>query len=197
MDVGPEGLFSFGLCVRDCLCCLFRRDVLFFFVESPAGTTAAEKKKNLVLSEEQVKKVLVFLFCFAGSLILSGESHWLAFAAVGADEPLLMQRRFISLQRLHKGLTRAEAEALLGDKVVIGYELTDEKTGQYAPLTIVNPYRTQSLTKLWRQYTVVYYLVGIMNPDGQVTEDELFPLVFQSDRLVGMGWEFLRQKIVK
>jgi len=99
--------------------------------------------------------------------------------------------RFISTQQIRPGLSTKEVESLLGTQVVVGYELTDEKAGQFKPLVVTNPYRKETVGK----YEIVYYLAGIKQADDKITDDELLPLVFQNDRLVGGGWSFVEQKI--
>ena len=106
-----------------------------------------------------------------------------------------MQRRFISLRQVYKGMTRQEVKGVLLPKVIVGYELKDEESKQYKPITISNPYRSKSIQKGSKHYDVDYYLFGIMKSDGQVSDEELVPLVFHGDRLIGYGWAFFNQKI--
>jgi len=43
------------------------------------------------------------------------------------QDPDPVLRRFISTSQLHEGLLPSEVKALLGDQVVIGYELSDRR----------------------------------------------------------------------
>ena len=106
-------------------------------------------------------------------------------------------RRFISLQPIDVGMTKKEVEAALTSKVIVGYELIDEKTGQYRPIIVTNPYRSETLTKGSEAFIVDYYLAGINQQDDKVTDDELVPLVFRKEKLIGFGWPFLEEKIKK
>jgi hypothetical protein len=106
-----------------------------------------------------------------------------------------ISRRFISLRQVHKGLTRKEVASILGNKVLIGYELADHQGGQYKPVTTNNPYRVENVQKGSVNYHIDYYLKKIKVQDDIVSDDELVPLVFRDDRLVGKGWDFLKKKI--
>ena len=104
-------------------------------------------------------------------------------------------RRFISLRQVHKGMTRKEVASILGNKIVTGYELVDPAVGQYKPITTKNPYRTEKVNKGAFSYNIDYYIEKINVQDGIVSDDELVPLVFRDDKLVGKGWDFLKKRI--
>ena len=107
-----------------------------------------------------------------------------------------MSRRFLSLRLIHEGMTKKEVQAALGTEIVVGYELAEPETGQYRPITLQNPYRAESLQKGTQRFDIDYYIVGINQADDQVTDDELVPLVFQKEKLVGMGWIFLKKEVL-
>lgn len=132
-------------------------------------------------------KVLSLLIC----LIFVG------FAAAGEDGPLHLSRRFISLRQVRRGMTQKEVAAVLHDKVITGYEMSQMKTGQYKPITVDNPHRVEVFKKGSKEFQIYYYLVGITKADGQVTDDELVPIVFKKNKVIGKGWKFLNQKIKK
>ena len=102
----------------------------------------------------------------------------------------IMQHRFISVSQLHTGLTRVEVATLLGKEIVTGYALVDEAGDQYKPITVGNPYRAEVIEKNKKTYAVDYYLIGIRTADDKVSDDELIPVIFNNDRLVGIGWDF-------
>lgn len=106
-----------------------------------------------------------------------------------------MQRRFISMSQIRAGLTRQEVASLLGKEVVTGYSLTDEASGEYSPITVPNPQRTETIQKGKKSYSVDYYLVGIKNADDKVSDDELVPVVYFNDHVAGIGWDFLNQRV--
>ena len=104
-----------------------------------------------------------------------------------------MTHQFISLELVHPGMTPSEVAAVLGQQVIVGYELVDAKVGQFKPIVINNPYRRETIGK----YDVAYYFVGIKKADDQITDDELVPLIFQNGRLTAYGWPFLETKVKK
>ncbi len=153
-------------------------------------------------------KVLSLLMCLAFIVLETGSfqyghkidarsAYFVSVAeAQEAGYPEL-SRRFISLRQIHKGMTQKEVEAILYNKVITGYEMSWMREGQYKPIVIKNPYRQENFQKGAKKFKIYYYLVGIKKADGQVTNDELVPLVFRDKKLVGKGWRFLRQKIKK
>lgn len=116
-------------------------------------------------------------------------------AVLPSVDPQVMQRRFISFSQLRVGLTRAETAGLLGKEVVTGYSLTDEATGVYSPSVIANPQRTQTIQNGKKTYLVDYYLAGIKTADDKISDDELVPVIFQDEKIVGIGWDFLNQRV--
>lgn len=106
-----------------------------------------------------------------------------------------MTRRFISLRQVHDGMTREEVKSVLGAQVITGYELADVHSDQYKPVTTPNPFRSEQLRKGLKVYDVDYYILGINETDGQVADDELVPLVFVNDQLVGTGWMYLNRQV--
>lgn len=107
----------------------------------------------------------------------------------------IIPRRFISLRQIHNGMTKREVASVLNKMIIVGYEMSETDSQQYKPITITNPYRLENVRKGAQTYEVVYYIQGVVHADGQTTEDELVPLVFEQDRLIGMGWDFLRKNI--
>ncbi len=105
----------------------------------------------------------------------------------------VMQRRFISLSQLHPGLSRSEVDSLLGQEVVSGYSLADDSSGRYKPITLPNPQRSETVKKGKKDYLVDYYVVGIKIADDKISDDELAPLVYYNDRLVGIGWDYVNK----
>ncbi len=97
------------------------------------------------------------------------------------------------VRQIPLGISSAEVKKALGQSVVIGYQRSPENTKEFLPITLKNPYRIDILkTADHRQYEVVFYLTHLKHADGLITDDELTPFVFEKDRLVGKGWNFLR-----
>jgi hypothetical protein len=99
-----------------------------------------------------------------------------------------------AIGKLLLGVSREEALALIGRTVTVGYELREGANDEYQPTTSPNPYRSQQITKSQNVYQVDYYLTRITKADGVISDDELTPLVFQDNKLIGKGWEFFKEK---
>lgn len=143
------------------------------------------------IKERAVKKILTIAVCVLLAGCAAIEVQEQAPAAVETS----LSRRFVTLRQIAPGMTRPEINSLLGSEIVIGYELVNPANGQYKPITVKNPYRSETVKKGPKEFVVDYYLVGIKEPDDQVTDDELVPLVFQRDKFMGSGWDYLNQKI--
>ncbi len=135
-----------------------------------------------------------YIFLFCSCLVLAGCESVPVQSSLPADQGV-MARRFVTLSQLRTGLTRAECATILGKEIITGYELVDAGAKQYNPITTTNPYRTELISKNSKNYNVDYYLVGIKVADDKVSDDELVPLVFYNDHLIGSGWDFLNQRI--
>ncbi|NQT23352.1 MAG: hypothetical protein HQ579_07970 [Candidatus Omnitrophica bacterium] len=57
-----------------------------------------------------------------------------------------------------------------------------------------DPYRTEIMHKLTSILVVDYYYTGDKKPDKDAEDSELTPLVFQDEKLIGVGWAFLKEK---
>ena len=135
-----------------------------------------------------MKKILFVFVCsmMLGCAMTSEE------VTEGSDLPQ-MTRRFISLRQVRMGMTRQEVASVLAFPIITGYELRDSNAEQYQPLTSQNPHRTETFDKAGHSYNIEYYLAGIEHQDDQIEDDELVPLVFKDDTLVGMGWDFVKK----
>ena len=136
---------------------------------------------------------VVFLFMVCGCSVVTVNQR----AITNAPAPASGERHaFASAETIKKlmlGISREEALALIGRTVTTGFEL--KGANEYKPVTVANPYRSQKITKGSDVFAVDYYLTEVRKADGVVTDDELTPLVFQADKLIGKGWEFFNAKI--
>ena len=139
------------------------------------------KKKNVFY----LLFVMVVLFFYGCSMTYE------EYKIISDPDPVV--RRFVSLSQIQDGLTSSEVKALLGDQVIIGYELPDSREQRYAPIAMKNPYRVENLTSGGKGYVVEYYFVGINTSDEKISDDELTPMVFKDDKLIGWGWDFLKK----
>jgi len=134
-----------------------------------------------------LKKLIILLLCssFFGCVTSSQQKMDVSLPK--------MERRFISLRQVRMGMSRQEVKSVLALPIITGYELKDPQGKHYQPLTSSNPQRSKDFTSEGKAYSVDYYLAGIKKPDGKVSDDELIPLVFLNDKLVGQGWDYLRK----
>lgn len=138
-----------------------------------------------------MRKILIWLFLLGAVCGCAGTAEqWQA-----TDEPVLT-RRFLTLRQIYPGMTRSEVQGVLGQEVIIGYEILDPQAGQYRPITQKNPFRSEQVQSSGKTYDVDYYFVGIKNADGKISDDELVPLVFAKDKLLGQGWDYLKTKVL-
>jgi hypothetical protein len=135
--------------------------------------------------------VLILMFALSGCAVSTVSKEQTLGPAPQAAEG----HTFASAETIRKlmlGISREEALALIGRTAATGYEL---KGSEYKPVTVANPYRSQKITKGSDVFVVDYYMTDIRKSDGVVANDELTPLIFQADKLIGKGWEFFNQKI--
>ena len=115
---------------------------------------------------------------------------FLAAGCVTISGPL---RNLTRIEQVRPGMSREEIDGILGDQVVIGYEITDPKQGTTKPIVITNPQKVETIAQGTKAYEVVYYFTHIVKADGRITDDELTPLIFEGGRLAGKGWYFLNK----
>jgi hypothetical protein len=87
-------------------------------------------------------------------------------------------------------LPRSNALAIMGSSPVT-LDYTDITGKLKKQITIANPYRTEILQISDRKLEVAYYVIDIKE-DGTVNEDDLMPIVFENDKIIGWGKEFLQ-----
>lgn len=107
------------------------------------------------------------------------------------DNGVAQESSLMELNGLIVGITHDEARAVMDQPITIGYESPETDTSQSKPFTLSNPYRVETLTIDAHEYVVEYYFYRIVKADDIVSEDELLPLVFSNDILVGKGHDYL------
>lgn len=103
-----------------------------------------------------------------------------------------------NIRHVYLGMNYKEVVRIMGDEVIIGYEVDKQIEGVYNPITISNPHKLEVLRDDQKTYEIVYYFSKIVKADGIISDDELTPLVFFEENLVGKGWDYLfrlREKI--
>jgi len=102
-----------------------------------------------------------------------------------------------NLSQISVGMSQEEVSRIMGDSVIVGYEITSEKSGAFKPITVRNPQRSETIQRGGKVYQAVFYFTSIRQEDGSITDDELTPLIFRDGRLVGQGWPFLNKILRK
>ena len=137
--------------------------------------------------------IIVLVFLISGCAVVAVNPSQTSAGSSNAIEHTFSSAE--AIRKLMPGISREEAIALIGRTVTTGYELKEGSTSEYQPVTMNNPSRSQKITKGNNAYEVDYYLIYIRRADGVVSDDELTPLVFQDNKLIGKGWDFLNEKI--
>jgi len=84
-----------------------------------------------------------------------------------------------NLLRLSVGMNKFDVLQIMGTQTV---------------KSINNPYKVEtSQGKDGSLYEVLFYHTDLKARDGIITDDELTPLVFKDNKLIGWGWAFLRE----
>lgn len=105
----------------------------------------------------------------------------------------LRARNRENLTRLSVGMTKDEVLKIMGTKTTKAYQGWD---GGFVDV-INNPYRSEILQGENKTLEVLYYYTDKKKADGAITDDELTPLVFEDNKLIGWGWGFLEKNIQK
>jgi hypothetical protein len=101
-------------------------------------------------------------------------------------------KEMVNIKRVSIGMSMQEVKHALGESVLVGYDYK-EANGQYQAITVANPVRKETIAIKNLRYEVYYYFTHIVEFDDIITDDELTPLVFSGNNLVGKGWRYLQQ----
>ena len=108
------------------------------------------------------------------------------------DGPISKAKKPLTqLYRIKAGMTSHEVNALLGSELLVGFRSDGPDPDKLEPMTIPQPYRQEDVLKNGKKYTVLYYISNVEKSDGLVSEDELTPMVFDGEILVGKGLDEL------
>lgn len=92
------------------------------------------------------------------------------------------------LSQIREGMTLSEVAALVKKEIVVGYS-SDDPSQPLAPVVVKNPYKVELVNAGGHQYSIFYYVSSIKKSDGMISDDELLPVVFENDVVVGQGWK--------
>ncbi|PIQ85046.1 MAG: hypothetical protein COV74_10640 [Candidatus Omnitrophica bacterium CG11_big_fil_rev_8_21_14_0_20_45_26] len=98
-----------------------------------------------------------------------------------------------SLENLNLGMTKDQAQQVMGTKTIRTYD-----AGYATPRSIINqPFRSEGFDIDDHFCEVLYYYTDLKAKDGAITDDELTPLVFVDNELIGWGRTFLDEAVAK
>lgn len=96
-----------------------------------------------------------------------------------------------NIRNVYNGMTVQEVESIMGNQVTVGYQQGSSLEGSFDPIRIDNPVRSETFKIREKIYTVKYYFTHIAIADGQVSNDELTPVVFEKDIVIGKGYDLV------
>ncbi len=111
-----------------------------------------------------------------------------------------------NLDRLRTGMTRDQVFDVMGTASVsaagtesagpvgiaedtLGVNSLQVPIGGPRPV-LQNPHRNELYEAAGSDWEVLFYYTRVVDDDGQVTDDELTPVVLRDGTLVGIGWEY-------
>lgn len=156
-------------------------------------------------------KLLLIIFCL---FLLSGSAF--PSAGTATEKPVLLALRLSisrvtdfnkrNLANISTGMAKAEVLKLMGNRSVIAYQLGER-------IEVNSPYRTENLAgkekikeiidgkeaekDLERKFEVLFYVTEMDSKDYRISDSKLTPLVFENNKLIGIGWEFYKDIIHK
>jgi hypothetical protein len=98
----------------------------------------------------------------------------------------------MNLAYLSRGISRTKALAIMKSGIGI-YDCDLMKSKISSKVTMNNPYRTETLEASGKTLEVIYYITSLKDNDCTIGEDGLTPLVFEDNKLIGWGKDFLSE----
>ena len=117
------------------------------------------------------------------SLILTGCATSPVYNPMQTASPQEIALNESGFKAIQDGMTMDQVHKIMGQELVIGYAFQEPG---YKPLTIPNPYKSEAIKGTG--FFLEYYIEAIRQPNGIVSDNELMPLIFKNDKLIGRGW---------
>ncbi len=119
-----------------------------------------------------------------------------------------------NLASISLGMTKEDVQSVMGTSSVVARQLGER-------IEINNPYRTETLKGKERvkeiikeevnakeekkevekvkerKFEVWYYVTEMYGQDYRITDSKLTPFTFEENKLIGLGWNFLKDAIQK
>jgi hypothetical protein len=124
--------------------------------------------------------LIIFCLFLGGCVSLQDEGAYVS--APGAPAGKV----FNPMANIKTGMSRQEVAALTKNELMIGYNF-ESGPHKSEPILLAQPYRAEMLTRGGKTYHILYYFTSVNRPDDLVADDELTPLIFENDALVGKG----------
>jgi hypothetical protein len=105
--------------------------------------------------------------------------------AVVGKEPLT------NIEHVYVGMSIQDVNSIMGNSLDVGYQLNEKDKNVFDPIKIASPYKKETLKVKNHKYEVMYYYIQTKDADSKVSDDELMPLIFEGDKLIGKDQEFL------
>jgi hypothetical protein len=103
-----------------------------------------------------------------------------------------------NLVQLWPGMTRGEVMELMGTDLMREYILRHRgfDISWHPDAQIPNPYRSARIRRDYGpEVELLFYYTAAHHSGDVITDDQLTPLVFEEDTLVGWGWSYLNENV--
>ena len=102
-----------------------------------------------------------------------------------------------NIAQLSVGMTRVELEKVMGNGVA-GGTLGDIVFGRLQHLRASNPMREERVSGPdGASYLVLFYYTDLRQRDDKITDDELTPVVLRDEKIAGIGYGYLGERVPK
>jgi hypothetical protein len=102
------------------------------------------------------------------------------------------------IAQLSVGMSRGEVEKAVMGNDVAGGKIFDVLFGRFQYLDARNPMREERVRGAdGADYEVLFYYTDLRERDNKITDDELTPVVFRDGRIVGIGYDYLGERVPK
>ncbi len=102
-----------------------------------------------------------------------------------------------NIAQLSVGMTRFDIEKVMGNGAA-GGRLGDIVFGRLQHLRVSNPMREERISGPdGASYHVLFYYTDLRQRDDKVTDDELTPVVLRDEKIAGIGYGYLGERVPK
>lgn len=101
-----------------------------------------------------------------------------------------IRKPLTNIGKVYVGMKKEEVMTIMGKRIAIGYEYING-SNRLSPIFLRSPYRAEILTDAKAVFEVMYYFTDVKKADDIVSDEELTPLVFERNKLIGKGQDFL------